>query len=261
MLKTARKVALLRNFDDSCANIYKMKKRRYNIQDTESLKQSKSSHQIVRRNTLMRGKMCNSIASNAVTVKIARRVLLLVSLLLASSLLGCSFYTSYKSDRTEDYDKFVSMSPDSDSLMPNIEDLGNYMSAVFGFKRYVQSAVLRFDSECVSLFASYDRYNYDTEREKALASYEFLKEPVLFRGNYIYPVASFEYNGYSFRIVPKDHYEPKSFLMVGVNDAKMKIAYLFYHDTDLDYLSEGNAGEANRIKRMQELVRKAFVWE
>ena len=50
-------------------------------------------------------------------------------------------------------------------------------------------------------------------------------------------------------------------MMVGVNDEKATIAYLYYYDSDRDYLSEKNASEATRIKRMQDLVSTSFAWE
>ena len=50
-------------------------------------------------------------------------------------------------------------------------------------------------------------------------------------------------------------------MMVGVNDEKMKIAYLYYYNVELDYLAEGNADEAKRIAVMQNLIRTSFVWE
>lgn len=189
-------------------------------------------------------------------------LLLLASLLLASSLLGCSLLDkTYKSDKAEDYESFISMSPDASRFMPKADDLGNYESVMFGFKRHIISVVLRFDSLCISVFASFDRKNYEAEKEKALAQYEFLKEPVFDGECYLIPVVSFEYKGYSFRITSEDHYFPKSFMMVGVNDEKATIAYLYYHDSDLDYISEKNASEATRIKCMQDLVSTSFAWE
>ena len=198
------------------------------------------------------------VARGAVLIKGANRVhfylLLMTLLLLASSLLGCSLLDkTYRSDKTEDYESFLSKASDAEFLMPSTDDLGKYEDVVFGYKNHVVSVYLLADSDGVSVFVSYNKEHYEEEKEKVLTRYAFLTEPLVDRGNYTYPVASFDYNGYSFRITAKDHHAPKSFMMVGVNDEKMKIAYLYYYDVELDYLAEGNADEAKRIAVMQNL--------
>lgn len=192
-----------------------------------------------------------------------RYLLLLASLLLASSLLGCSLLDkTYYSNEAENYESFISMYSGMNRFMPKADDLGNYKSVVFGYKEHIISMFMGFHTDGVSVFVSYDRNNYESEKEKAFARYEFLSEPVIdSSGYYTIPVVSFEYKGYTFRIISQSYYYPKQFTMVGVNDKKATIAYLAFYDDELDYLSEENAGEAERIKCMQNLVRTSFVWE
>ena len=189
----------------------------------------------------------------------------LVLVLICGALTGCFYRKRKKPKKIAEYNSYVSDVGNAEKFMPDCDqDLGVYQSVQFGFQ---ETFLLIFGSQTITLIASYDETNYEKEKSAALDRFDFLKEPYQEKdGYYIFPVASFEYRGYSFSIVPdRDYYSDgrlgcHSFMMVGYNDAEKKIAYLYFYDPDLDYLSEENASEEEKQKRMSELIKDSFVW-
>ena len=189
----------------------------------------------------------------------------LVLVLICGALTGCYHRKKKKSKNIAVYNSYVSDVGNAEKFMPDCEhDLGVYRSVLFGFQ---ETSLLFFYSQTLTLTASYDETNYEKEKSAALDRFDFLEEPYQEKdGDYIFPVTNFEYDGYSFSIVPDRDYNLDgtlgchSFMMVGYNDTKMKIAYLYFYDPDLDYLSEENATEEEKQKRMPELIKDSFVW-
>ena len=66
---------------------------------------------------------------------------------------------------------------------------------------------------------------------------------------------SFTYKGYDFKVVA--YMDCRYFGMVGTNDAACSIAYLFYSDTDRDYISD--AGQ-DLYQEMCALIDDEFAW-
>ena len=101
-----------------------------------------------------------------------------------------------------------------------------------------------------------------------LNKYIYLDEPYVDKdGDYIFPVSTFSYDGYQFKIVPywENYYKGfdlscTSFMMVGLNDSKKKISYLYYYNIEMDCLSEKNAKDEELSNRMIELIEDAFIW-
>ena len=66
---------------------------------------------------------------------------------------------------------------------------------------------------------------------------------------------AFSHKGYNFRVVNYDGC--KFFGMIGTNDSTNSIAYLYYSDTDRDYIAE--EGE-DLDQEMRELIDDEFHW-
>ena len=134
------------------------------------------------------------------------------------------------------YEEYVEEVRHASTLMPDLDELNTYTDIKFGYKRILYLATLDFESDNISLFVTYDD-NYDEEKQRVLNSYDFIKEEELGE----IPVTSFEYKGYTFQIVPNRTYKGskctcKSFMMVGYNDASNTIAYLYFYDSDIDFI-------------------------
>ena len=167
------------------------------------------------------------------------------------------------STNIEDFDYYINNVKYAAEFVPDYKnDLGEYTEVQFGYKK----TETFFITEGITLITSYDETNYEAEKDKALEKYVFLEEPYIENADYIFPVTTFEYDGYTFKIAPKWDYWSKraptckSFLMVGHNDSKSKIAYLYFYDFDIDYLLDTSASKAEIDNRMPKLIKDYFVW-
>jgi hypothetical protein len=147
-------------------------------------------------------------------------------------------------------------------FMPDLENLGEYTDMQYTYQVTCYSRTLGFCSDGLALFVRYDAQTYAEEKERVLASYEFLEEPVMGGSEtYELPLTEFEYRGYSMQIVPDEEFIDfgacKSFMILGTNDETHSIVYLYFYDPDLDYIAE--VGE-DYTSEMTEKVNSAFSW-
>lgn len=168
-----------------------------------------------------------------------------------------------------DYEKYVDEVKYAEKFMPDYKnDIGSYTNIDFGYQLNVYSYFMGFCSDCITLIATYDDANYELEKNNVLNKYEYLSEPFKEKdGDYIFPVATFEYDGYIFKIVPYYHFWSNSdelacisFMMVGCNDLENKVAYLYFYDFDIDFLCDSEATEEEITARMPRLIENDFVW-
>lgn len=156
----------------------------------------------------------------------------------------------------------------AEKMLPSLSSVGNPIYQEFAYRQVIYSFVLSFVSHGMSLFLDYDETNYEIEKENVLNNYSFLDSPKRDnRGSWQFPVASFDYQGYSFKITPNypywdnsEEYCCKSFTMIGFDEKNYSIAYLYYCDIDIDYLEDGFSSEEKRNKRMPEIIDSAFYW-
>ena len=159
------------------------------------------------------------------------------------------------------YDYYREKIKYAEKMLPSLDEVGNPINKEFAYRCVVYNRFIGFVSDGISLFLDYDENDYDSEKETILNSYTFLDSPKKdSTGYWQFPVSSFGYSGYSFKIVPKDEYSCKSFTMIGFDEENNSIAYLYFHDFDIDYLEDGNATEEEKNKRMPRLIETAFYW-
>lgn len=168
------------------------------------------------------------------------------------------------SKNIDDFDTYIEKVPYANEFIPDYRiDIGNYSQVQFGYKK---TSTFLFQSEGITLIASYDDVEYASEKQKSSEKLYFLEEPVVDGDNYIFPVTTFEYEGYAFKIAPKRDYWTsgtltcKSFMMLGYNDLESKIAYLYFYDMDLDYLTHVSASKGVIDNCMPKLIKDYFVW-
>ncbi|MBE7085121.1 MAG: hypothetical protein E7368_03605 [Clostridiales bacterium] len=128
------------------------------------------------------------------------------------------------------YQEYLATAEYAEEYMPSVEECGNYSSAVATKKK---SGFL-FVTYTVGLFLSYNEEEYCRQKEEILANRVFFQAD----DEDLESDCSASVDGYKLRLVRQEyHYATyKMGLLIGVNDAKQKICYLYYYDFDLDVL-------------------------
>ncbi|GAA0076753.1 hypothetical protein UT300005_11310 [Clostridium sp. CTA-5] len=140
-------------------------------------------------------------------------------------------------------------------IMPNLDDLPKYKNIDY---KYTHTPMFIFEADSVALIVNYDDTTYKNEKDKLDQEYIFLDKKVKFNiddSDYVIPQNEFSINSYNFKVVSrnkKDYTDfPKSFGMIGTSDEKKSIAYLYFYDSDLDFIGEKDdkSPMANFVKR------------
>ena len=144
-------------------------------------------------------------------------------------------------------------------FMPAIKDLPKYHDISY---KYNHISIILFESDAMTLVVNYDEETYEKEKEKLTEKYKFLDQKVISefdKSKYYIPEYEFTINSYHFKVVDEnDNYKakyPKSFGMIGTSDEKKSIAYLYFHDDDLDYIKE------DEKNCMESFVKKYFKYD
>ena len=147
----------------------------------------------------------------------------------------------------------------STSIMPKLNELPEYQNIEYNYKH---KSALIFDSEAVVLVLEYDPETYEVEKSKLESDFTYLEEQVISdfdNEKYYIPQPAFSINNYDFKVVSstnKDDFDyPKSFGMLATSDEDKRIAYLYYYDTDLDYIRSESSTP------MAEFVSENFDYE
>lgn len=183
-----------------------------------------------------------------------------IALLLYGIIVG--HRTIKESTNIDEYEEIISEVNSASDIMPSLDNLNSYTDIKFGYKKLLYSKLLGFESDDISLFITYGD-NYNDEKEKVISNYEFLSEEDIYdNGKYYFPLANFEYKGYVFQIVSNDGYSYclcKSFMLLGYNDDKNTIVYLYFYDNDLDYLYN-ETSRKTREEAMYDFIEDSFIW-
>lgn len=168
------------------------------------------------------------------------------------------------------YDERVSKTKNASQLMPQLSDVGDCSFARFAYQNTYDNLFLDFKAYTTSLFLTYNE-DYLSVKETTNEKYESL---YLNKEDPDFMLYEFDYKGYDLRIVPDLTYwrgkdgngfpTVKSFMMVGFNDSKNTIAYLYYYDFDRDCISyEGSFKSATyefKLKEMRSFLKTYFYW-
>ena len=151
-----------------------------------------------------------------------------VLLVMSFSLSGCS--QQLKSSKIEDYDKYLAKVEYAKDYMPSVENCGEYSSVLATYK----CTVFLFETYTVGLFLSYDQEEYQKQREEIALEYVFFTPD----DEALQSDCDAAVKGYNIRLVKQEYMltTEKMGLLIGFDDAKQKICYLYYYDFDLDVL-------------------------
>ena len=173
--------------------------------------------------------------------KVKKRCFMVILIISIFCMTGCSSTNSNIKNYLKSGEIIDSRAKD---IMPDIDELPKYEDIEY---RYTHKSILFFSSDSVALVVSYDDSTFDSEKEKIDKQYTFLDKEINADYDitkYNIPEFEFEVNSYAFRVIDKDGTPnteyPKSFGMIGISEKKKSIAYLYFYDSDLDYIGDGN---------------------
>lgn len=179
-------------------------------------------------------------------------IIIMTLIVLVLLLVGCT----RASTNIEDYmNTGKRIDANAKDVMPSIEDLQVYEDVSFV---YTNISLYVFESDSFVLDVKYDAKTYEKEKANVVANYNFLAEPLaspVSEGEYLIPDVEFNVNSYTFKVVSGNDDDntqfPKSFGMIATSDDELSIAYLYFHDFDLDMISNG----------MEDFVADNFEYE
>lgn len=144
-------------------------------------------------------------------------------------------------------------------IMPELEDLPEYEEIQY---RYTHKSLLIFESDSVALIVKYDDNTFESEKKKIDEQYTFLDKKIkssFDESKYYIPEYEFSLRSYDFRVVDENDTSntefPKSFGIIGVSEDKKSIAYLYFYDSDLDYI-----GDEDEKDPMANFISKYFKY-
>ncbi|MBE6587648.1 MAG: hypothetical protein E7647_04445 [Ruminococcaceae bacterium] len=160
-------------------------------------------------------------------------LLLALCMLVTAMLTACS--DKYASSEADDYQEYLELVLNSKSFMPVLDDLGEYTSFEATYK-HSRTAIL-YQLDTVGLFVTYeDADEFEYCLEELESDYRFFEDyPDEGETDYLC-----EAGGYSIRMVDAEYELEvyKSAMLIGVDEEKQKICYLFYYDPDMDVLGD-----------------------
>lgn len=185
-----------------------------------------------------------------------KKCLLIFMIVLMVSFTGCS---KYSTDIQKYLNSGTNIDTDAKNFMPKLEELPKYQDISY---KYNHSSIILFESDAITLVVEYDEETYEKEKEKLTEKYKFLDQKVVSdfdKDKYYIPEYEFQINNYDFKVVEEsDNYKakyPKSFGIIGTSDEEKSIAYLYFYDSDLDYIEEDNESP------MVDFVKEYFKYD
>lgn len=188
-------------------------------------------------------------------------IALLLVLLTLLPLVGCGILANFRGVTLVDIEGYEEKRAElhyAKDFLPTLSDLGEYVDISYSYKL---TPILLFQSDTIALWVEYSPEVYEERKAALLSSYTFLEETQISPDGeqYLSPPAAFTYKDYSFQTaVNSSNYSYcKSFALIGVNDEKCQIAYLYFYDIDLDYIDTTTKSEQECITKF---IDKYFYW-
>ena len=123
--------------------------------------------------------------------------------------------------------------------LPSVEGMGGYEDIYF--KHYNKKYGLIFESDAYILKASYSEEEYGKQKSALSEKYLFSEKVGVLINPEDEKEASFKLDGFDFKILSEREYGlyyPQNIVFVGTSDDKNEIVFIYYNDSDLDYISE-----------------------
>ena len=121
------------------------------------------------------------------------------------------------------------------SFLPSVDELGDYADLKF---KFFHRDMALFESDAYVLKVTYGDDAFDQQKDSINNNY-VMQENVYENG--AEREASFTLDGFYFQMLSQSEYKPlyypKTMAFIGISEEKNEIAYVFYHDMDLDSIS------------------------
>lgn len=165
----------------------------------------------------------------------------IVCVLLAVMLLLCASGCGTKDDTDPaTYERFAA----ANGVMPTFDELGEYKDYD---TLYHHGSSMPFEWDAFTLVAEYYIGNYEKAKQEVIETYDFQETTITDKvGERVEPV--FYTDGYQFRVLDlntycdSDNEFPEEIYLIGFNDERSRIAYLYFIDPDLDTISDNGRG-------------------
>lgn len=190
---------------------------------------------------------------------------LLVSLLLASTLLtSCTLTTLNTSFDIDRYDEYLDKCYQARKFMPSLDSFTDYkdisVSLTSSNHKFGDKDTTPFG---LIVFVSYEEEIFDEKKEEVNKKYSFVEEPIIWNNDILMPAIDIIYCEYRIKVVydGNDRRYPNSFGMIGINDDIQTIAYLYYEESSIDYLSKvGDSIEKQENEFISRIMEETFVF-
>jgi hypothetical protein len=146
-------------------------------------------------------------------------------------------------------------------VMPNLNDLPEYKKIYYRYRHMIILFPI-FSADSMLLVVTYDDTIYQMEKLE-IDNLNFLEKAKYRTTNGTYyqlPEPEFQINSFNFRILAEsqenDFDYPKYIGIIATSDEKKSVAYLYFADQDLDYISVGKTED-----EMAKFVDKYFKYK
>jgi hypothetical protein len=189
------------------------------------------------------------------TLLIALGIIIVLHLLLFGVVIYSAFDPISKTDTNwNNYDMYRTELHYAEEFLPSQNEFSNTKAVHFSYQK---NFMLMFISKTVAVTVQYTPEEYLGAKESITERYDFLDAPLLYHRDNDYELDNaFSYMGYDFCVVSYDGC--RYFGMVGTNDDTCSISYLYYSDTDLDYIAQA---DEDLDQKMRALIDDEFYWE
>ena len=189
------------------------------------------------------------------TLLIALGIIIVLHLLLFGVVVYSAFDPISKTDTNwNNYDMYRTELHYAEEFLPSQNEFSNTKAVHFSYQK---NFMLMFISKTVAVTVQYTPEEYLDAKESITERYDFLDAPLLYHRDNNYELDNaFTHKGYDFCVVSYDGC--RYFGMVGTNDDTCSIAYLYYSDTDLDYIAQA---DEDLDQKMRALIDDEFYWE
>ena len=182
-----------------------------------------------------------------------KKLISLITVFAALFLASCGELMDWQYSGADRYENDRAAVEHASLFMPAVKDLEGMVDMKYTF-RHTSTGGTGF-SEGMALFVKYKTDTYGAGRAAAVEKYETLPSDT---ESSVLPFAEFKFRGYNMKIVPiaegddAAHY----FGILGFNDDKNKICFLFYTNDRADFSEYDSEPE----EMYTELITNSFVW-
>lgn len=137
------------------------------------------------------------------------------------------------------------------TYLPSVEEMGEYSDLK---SKYQHRDYFIFQSDAYILRATYSKDIFDRQKNSILNNYSFQETVVDYGEETIEKEANFEFDCFKFQMLSLEEYNlyyPKQIVSVGISKKNNEIAFVFFDDIDLDYISDS----------FEEFLVKECGWE